>query len=239
MSVYFVVEDSIVTYHDGLSLRDVNTSIFQGSRVLSTMISTYSNSKMVMPTTLSSSLVKPAMSITNIHLKSIINKYSFAFLSWGYFSFRSTQGTENLISTGRSLVEVKLPQNTEENNLTVKAAKQSITNKKVKPYSSTFYEISLYPNWSSLDFLVLFLFASFCGSLLNYATFLCTSYNSALTTSVIGCLKNVATTYIGMIIFDDYIFSWVNFIGLNLSIIGSLYYTYITLFKGFSGFGGG
>ena len=94
-----------------------------------------------------------------------------------------------------------------------------------------------YPGWSQPDFCFLFICSAFLGTLLNYAIFLCTTINSALTTAVIGCLKNVATTYISMLILPDYIFNHLNFIGLNISIIGSIYYTYITIFKGATGFG--
>lgn len=103
---------------------------------------------------------------------------------------------------------------------------------------STLFKVTELSLWFQWDFLLLFFVASLFGSVLNYSIFLCTSHNSALTTSVIGCLKNVLTTYVGMFVFSDYTFNLLNFIGLNISILGSLYYTYITLFKGVQGFGG-
>jgi hypothetical protein len=92
-------------------------------------------------------------------------------------------------------------------------------------------EIYNFDKWNNNEFTSLFVVASFMGTVLNYSIFLCTTINSALTTAVVGCLKNVMTTYIGMIIFFDYKFQLLNFIGLNISIFGSLYYTYITMWK--------
>ena len=104
---------------------------------------------------------------------------------------------------------------------------------------STLSAVYTHQAWNNYKFLVSFITAAVMGSILNYSIFLCTTLNSALTTAVIGCLKNVATTYIGMFIFPDYTFNLLNFIGLNISILGSLYYTYVTMVKGIKGYGGG
>ena len=104
---------------------------------------------------------------------------------------------------------------------------------------STLSAVYTHEAWNNYKFLFSFTIAAVMGSILNYSIFLCTTLNSALTTAVIGCLKNVATTYIGMFIFPDYTFNLLNFIGLNISILGSLYYTYVTMVKGIKGYGGG
>jgi solute carrier family 35 protein len=84
-----------------------------------------------------------------------------------------------------------------------------------------------YPGLSSPPFIAMFLCSSLMGLLINLSAALCTMYNSALTATAIGCLKNVLTTYVGMVAFSDYTYSAINFAGVNVSLAGSIYYAYV------------
>jgi len=85
-----------------------------------------------------------------------------------------------------------------------------------------------YDEWSNMGFWFFFILSSIMGFILNYSWMLCTRFNSPLTTTVIGCLKNILVTYIGMFIGGDYVFSNLNFLGLTISSFASVFYSYLT-----------
>lgn len=81
--------------------------------------------------------------------------------------------------------------------------------------------------WSDTGFLVMFGLVISLGSLLNYTLFLCTSLNSALTTSLVGSLKSVVQTAIGIFTFEGLVFNLLNIIGIILNMCGGFLYTYV------------
>ncbi|XP_061312332.1 nucleotide sugar transporter SLC35D2 isoform X2 [Pezoporus flaviventris] len=81
-----------------------------------------------------------------------------------------------------------------------------------------FQQATHFQHWTNFLFVFQFILSCFLGH-----------YNSALTTTVVGAIKNISIAYIGMLIGGDYIFSMLNFIGLNICMAGGLRYSFLTL----------
>lgn len=91
--------------------------------------------------------------------------------------------------------------------------------------------------FSDIGFRLYFTMSLFLGAFLNFFIFFCTSVNSPLTTSVTGQAKNILTTILGVMIFNDLIIRPANVIGLCMNASGGIWYAWLKLRNG--GGGGG
>lgn len=94
-------------------------------------------------------------------------------------------------------------------------------------YSGDLSEALTFQDWAQVTFVFCFLLSCIMGFVLMYSIVLCSHYNSALTTTVVGAIKNVAVAYIGIFVGGDYVFSWPNFLGLSICMSGGLLYSYL------------
>lgn len=97
-----------------------------------------------------------------------------------------------------------------------------------------FNKVYAFREWSNPLFIVYFVLSCIMGFLLMYSSSWCIQENSALTTSAVGGIKNVCISYFGMFIGNDYLFSKLNFSGINISVFGSLLYSYQTFARNVS-----
>lgn len=78
-----------------------------------------------------------------------------------------------------------------------------------------------------VGFVLTFMSVIVFGCLLNYLLFLCTTYNSALTTSVAGTLKSIFQTIIGMFTFGGISLNVFTLSGIILNLSGGVLYTFV------------
>ncbi|XP_074527246.1 nucleotide sugar transporter SLC35D2 [Halichoeres trimaculatus] len=95
-------------------------------------------------------------------------------------------------------------------------------------YTGDLHEAVTFEDWVEATFIFCFLMSCLMGFVLMYSIVLCSYYNSALTTAVLGAIKNVAVAFIGIFVGGDYLFSWTNFLGLSICMSGGLMYSYLT-----------
>uniref|UniRef100_UPI0037E9C830 nucleotide sugar transporter SLC35D2 n=1 Tax=Semicossyphus pulcher TaxID=241346 RepID=UPI0037E9C830 len=102
-------------------------------------------------------------------------------------------------------------------------------------FTGDLHEAVTFEDWVKSTFVFCFLMSCFMGFVLMYSIVLCNYYNSALTTAVVGAIKNVAVAYVGIFVGGDYLFSWTNFLGLSICMSGGLVYSYLTFSSKSSG----
>jgi len=80
--------------------------------------------------------------------------------------------------------------------------------------------LGTYPYWHVPGLQAVLCATSVLGLTINHSTFVCTRVNEPIMTMVAGQLKNMVSTIIGAIVFDDFVFAWANVVGLTISMIG-------------------
>jgi len=88
-------------------------------------------------------------------------------------------------------------------------------------------KIVAYPHWSSSSFIFAFLAVIFSGCIFTYSMFLCTTVNSALTTSCVSVLKSAFTTWIGMYTFGGVQPTFFFLLGQVINFTGGCMYTLV------------
>lgn len=76
-------------------------------------------------------------------------------------------------------------------------------------------------------FVIMFAIVICIGCLLNYLLFLCTQFNSALTTSITGTIKTIVQTIIGMFTFGGINLNVFTIVGISMNLCGGVVYTYV------------
>lgn len=85
-----------------------------------------------------------------------------------------------------------------------------------------------FKSYRSLLFEVCFISSCCLAFILNMSTFYCTTLNSARTQTVVGQIKNFFAFLLGLVLFDDYIYEPINFLGLWVGFAGSVWYAWVT-----------
>ena len=84
--------------------------------------------------------------------------------------------------------------------------------------------VSTYPQLGEVTFWLVFFLAISVGMVLNYSLFLCTSLTSALTTSMVGGLKALAQTLLGLFTFGGVSHNLATFVGISMNLTGGIAY---------------
>lgn len=92
--------------------------------------------------------------------------------------------------------------------------------------TSEFQQCFMFFQSATMQVYLTLVFVVTAGCILNYSQFLCTTMNSALTTSIVGVVKSVGTTIIGIFAFGGVTLTTYMMMGISMNIIGAFWYTF-------------
>jgi len=98
--------------------------------------------------------------------------------------------------------------------------------------SEEFTYVARFEQLNNVFFQMFFLLGGGMAFALNVTTTWCTQTNSPLTTCVTGQTKNILTTILGALLFEDFAYNQLIAIGICISIVGSFSYAYIKYKEG-------
>ncbi|CAN6460179.1 unnamed protein product [Victoria cruziana] len=84
----------------------------------------------------------------------------------------------------------------------------------------------LFEKANSFTFSIILILSLLMGIVLNFTMFLCTTVNSALTTTIVGVLKGVVSTTLGFVLLGGVDVHALNVTGLVINTAGGLWYSY-------------
>jgi len=93
--------------------------------------------------------------------------------------------------------------------------------------SSELSDVKNFDTFWNVEFQICLVVNLILGSMLNFSMFLCTTVNSALTTTIIGNLKNVLAVFLGLLFLNPPPTNFVNFMGLTINAGGGIWYSII------------
>jgi len=87
--------------------------------------------------------------------------------------------------------------------------------------------VAQFENRNNIYFQLFFVLGGAMAFFVNITTTWCTQANGPLTTSITGQTKNILTTILGALLFDDFAYDPLLVAGIMISILGSFIYAYI------------
>ena len=85
--------------------------------------------------------------------------------------------------------------------------------------------LAKYPHLTEIGFVLAFVCSCSSAFVLNYATYVCTQLNDALTTSVVGRTKSIFQGLVGLVVFHVHT-GLLNILGIGLNSVGVAWYAY-------------